>query len=515
MKAITWVAMAACLAFAACGGDGVSTGSNSASSASGPSNPGGGGTGGATGGTTGTPTGGSTKTQGNWSAIAPLDGQPGEGEPAVTVDSNGNAIATWLTLGNSSADTNEIWGNRYVPGQGWGTPARLDTTDGSVNMTGPSVSPPQIVGNASGQALALWVQWTPGPNVYALWARPFNPSSGWGTPVQVALNVASSTSNDTSASYSAGIDGSGNALVVWTEQTPPASSAIAWRRYTTNGQWSAAAVIPEPAQTGPGAITGSVIQNISPNLAVTSTGKAVVAWQQTDNIQSALWTATYDPAAGWSNSNPEVTVADRTSGAVFSPVAGMDANGNITLVWGETDIVSGSVHTTTMSQRYVAGAGWQGRQPVAPAIALADGGYFPVLTVNSQGNALVAWYGPDGALYANVSDAKGAWNTAQQLSTKPYLGDNRPPQLALDDAGDGAVAWNDAGTSGSTHIVASRFVNGAWNAPTPFGTDPQGAFWASMAGNASGDLALLYVLDVMAQGATVTEIQTSFLTPGS
>ncbi|WP_322013118.1 hypothetical protein [Paraburkholderia sp. J12] len=505
--------MAACLTLAACGGDHVSTGSSSASSPSGPSSPGGGATTGSP--TTGTPTGGATPTQANWSAVAALDGQPGEGEPAVTLDAKGNALATWLTAGNSSVDTNEIWGNRYVPGQGWGTPARLDTTDGSVNMTGPSVSPPQVVGNANGQALALWVQWTPGPNVYALWARPFDPSSGWGTPVQVALNVASTTSNDTSASYSAGIDASGNALVVWTEQTPPSSSSIAWRRYTTNGQWSTAAVVPEPAQTGPGAITGSAIQNISPNLAVTSDGNAVLAWQQTDNIQSALWTATYDPASGWSNSNPQVSVADRTSGAVFSPVVGMDDSGNITLVWGETDIVSGAVHTTTMSQRYAAGTGWQGVQPVAPAIALADGGYFPVLTVNSQGSALVAWYGPDGALYANVSDTKGTWGTAQQLSTKPNLGENHPPQLALDDAGNAAVAWSDSATSGSTHILASRYANGTWAAPTLFGTDPQGAFGAAMAGNSSGDLALLYVLDVTVQGSTVTEVQTSFFTPGS
>ncbi|WP_152601727.1 hypothetical protein [Burkholderia paludis] len=105
--------------------------------------------------------------------------------------------------------------------------------------------------------------------------------------------------------------------------------------------------------------------------------------------------------------------------------------------------------------------------------------------------------------------------TAQALSTKPDLGENHPPQLALDDAGNATVAWSDVGTPGSTHIFASRYVNNAWSTPTLFGKDPQGAFAAALAGNSAGNLALLYVLDVMEQGVTVSEVQTSFLTPGS
>jgi hypothetical protein len=500
MKPIAWMAMAACVALSACGGGndvsstkGSSSTSTTPGSPSNPSSPGGG------------STSGSTHTQAGWSAVAALDGNAGESEPAVTVDAKGNAVATWLTLGTSAVDTNEIWGSRYVPGQGWGTATRLDTTDGSVNMTGPGVSPPQVVGNANGRALALWVQWTPGPNEYALWARPYDPASGWGTPVQVTPDV-------TSAAYTAGVDANGNALVAWSQGTTSGASSIEATRYTTDGKWAPTVTIPEPAQTGPNAVIGPIIRNIAPNIAVTPAGNAVIAWQQTNTTQSALWTATYDPTNGWTNSNPAVTEVYAGPKSVFSPAVGMDSKGNITLVWGEVDIDSAGAHTTTMSQRYAAGSGWQAGQPVAPFMNMADVGYYPVLNVNPDGVALVAWYGPDAALYANVSDTNGKWGTTQQLSLHPDLLQQRLPQLALDDTGNATVAWGDSGTPGSTDVLASRYSGGAWSAPTLFGQHPQGTDWPALGGSSSGTLALLWILDVYNVG---TEVRASFYTPGS
>ncbi|MFP3701519.1 hypothetical protein SB758_39210, partial [Burkholderia sp. SIMBA_013] len=77
---------------------------------------------------------------------------------------------------------------------------------------------------------------------------------------------------------------------------------------------------------------------------------------------------------------------------IISPVAGMDAKGNITLLWGQLDVTGGQILTATMSQRYVAGTGWQPAQPVAPAIAEPTGFIAtPMLTVNENGVAAAMW----------------------------------------------------------------------------------------------------------------------------
>ena len=240
-------------------------------------------------------------------------------------------------------------------GSGWGSATRLDTGDGSQMNTLTGVQP-KLVGNASGQAVAFWTEWTPGANTYALWARPYSPGSGWGTPVTLAPDMAGS-------SYSAGMDSQGNALVTWTQSISLLDTRIAWTRYTQAGQWSPTALVQMPVQSGPDAVTGDT-DNVRPMLSVLSSGRAVLAWRQTNHTKSALWTATYDATNGWTNVNPVVSNSSLFT-TIISPVAGMDAKGNITLVWGQLDVTGGKLYNATMSQRYVSGTGWQPAQPVA------------------------------------------------------------------------------------------------------------------------------------------------------
>ena len=244
----------------------------------------------------------------------------------MTIDASGNALATWMTNGPAGTSGNEMWGARRVAA-GWGSATRLDTGDGSHAMNTLTGVQPKLVGNASGQAVAFWTEWTPGANTYALWARPYSPGSGWGTPVTLAPDMAGS-------SYSAGMDSQGNALVTWTQSISLLDTRIAWTRYTQAGQWSPTALVQMPVQSGPDAVTGDT-DNVRPMLSVLSSGRAVLAWRQTNHTKSALWTATYDATNGWTNVNPVVSNSSLFT-TIISPVAGMDAKGNITLVWGNS-----------------------------------------------------------------------------------------------------------------------------------------------------------------------------------
>ncbi|MCM2550702.1 hypothetical protein [Burkholderia glumae] len=489
MKPIAWMVMAACLSRACGGDDGSTTGSASSSGSS--SSAGG-----------VTTSGGTSQTQAGWSQVAALDGKTLAFEPSTTIDANGDTLVTWMTNGPAGGVGNEMWGSRYVPGAGWSTATRLDTGDGTHAMTGPGTIQPQLVGNAAGQAVAFWTEWMPGPNTYALWARPFSPSAGWGTPYEVAPDVTSST-------YTAGIDGQGNALVAFPQSISLLDSRIAWTRYTPDGTWSATAQIQMPSQTGPGAVTGDTT-NVRPMISVLSSGSAVLAWGQTNGTQSAIWTATYDASNGWTNVAPAVTNTSLFTN-IDAPTAGMDAKGNITLVWGQLDVANGKIMTTTMSQRYVAGTGWQTAKPVAPEITEASGFIAkPMLAVSENGAAGVMWAEGGAVLKASVADTAGNWGPLQTLTEHLNSLAGQLPPLVIDGAGNVTAAWQDMGTVNSSDVIASSYRNGTWTATT-FGQNPQSSSWPALAVNAAGSMALIWQnasLDVGPQ------LQTSFYTPG-
>ncbi|VBB17075.1 hypothetical protein [Burkholderia stabilis] len=500
MKPITWMVMAAALALTACGGDDVGTdgGSslstpNNPGSPSGPSTPGGGSSGG--------PTGGTTQPQAGWSNAAVVDGKGPEGLPSVTIDARGNALATWMTNGPAGGTGNEMWGARYVPGSGWGSATRLDTGDGTHSMTGLSTVEPEVIGNASGQAVAFWAEWMPGPNTYALWARPYDPNTGWAAAFELVPDVTGST-------YTAGIDSQGNALVAWTQSSGALNTRIAWTRHTPDGQWSSPALIQMPVQTGPGAVTGDT-DNVRPMVSVLSSGRAVLAWRQTNHTKSALWTATYDAANGWTNVNQAVSNTNLFT-TIISPVAGMDAKGNITLVWGQLDVTNQQLLTTTMSQRYAAGAGWQPAQPVAPEIAEPTGFIAtPMLTVNENGVAAVMWAQGGAVLQASVSDASGKWGPLQRLTEHLNGAAVQYPPLVIDAAGNATAAWQDTGLPGGSAVIAASYRNGAWSAST---LAAQSASWPALAVNATGAMALVWQSYVPSIGS---QLQASFYSPGS
>ncbi|RKU00346.1 hypothetical protein C7H84_28055 [Burkholderia sp. Nafp2/4-1b] len=500
MKPITWIVMSAVLALTACGGGDVTTKSPSQStptnpgSPSGPSSPGGGSSGGPTG-------GGPTQTPAGWSAAVAVDGKGPEGDPSVTIDASGNALATWMTYGPTGATGNEMWGARYVAGSGWQSATRLDTGDGSHSMNGLTGVTPQLVGNASGQAVAFWTEWMPGPNTYALWARPYSPATGWGTASELAPDMSGS-------SYTAGIDGQGNALVAWTQSISLLDTRIAWTRYTQAGQWSPTALVQMPVQTGPGAVTGDT-DNVGPRLSVLSSGRAVLAWRQTNHTQSALWTATYDATNGWTDVNQAVSDTSLFT-TIISPVAGMDAKGNITLVWGELDVTGGKLTTTTMAQRFVAGTGWQAAVPVAPAITEPTGFIAaPMLTVNDNGIAAVMWAEGGAVLQASVADASGNWGPLQRLTEHLNGAAAQYPQLVIDAAGNATAAWQDTGLPGASAVIAASYRNGAWSAST---VAAQSASWPVLAVNATGSMALVWQSYVPSIGS---QLQSSFYTPGA
>ena len=121
--------------------------------------------------------------------------------PQVTIDANGNALAVWY---QSDGAIKNIWSNKYVAGVGWGT-AELIETDNAGNAL-----IPQVVFDATGNALAVWMQSDGTRN--NIWSNRYVAGVGWGTAELIETDNAGNASNPQVA-----FDTNGNALAVWSQ----------------------------------------------------------------------------------------------------------------------------------------------------------------------------------------------------------------------------------------------------------------------------------------------------------
>ncbi len=136
-------------------------------------------------------------------ALVEMDAMADAREPRVAMDAAGNAFAVWL---QSSNGKQSVWANRYVPGQGWGTRALVETDDTY------AASEPRVGVDAAGNAVAIWVQSDGASD--KVWSNRYRVADGaWGMAERIE-NVA----GDASFPEVAVSDG-GVAVAVWQKLT--------------------------------------------------------------------------------------------------------------------------------------------------------------------------------------------------------------------------------------------------------------------------------------------------------
>jgi hypothetical protein len=217
---------------------------------------------------------------------------------------------------------------------------------------------------------------------------------------------------------------------------------------TSGTGWRGAVVMP--------AVVGQSQRN--PSVAVDPAGNAVVIYDQGGQV----WANHYDRTSGWG-----------TPGAVDSrgmlqggPQIAVDKNGTYLAVWG---LQTGSSLQGIWYKTSTNGVDWPGQpQSLTTTIAV-----FPVVAMNADGAALVAWSEQiQGALYQPVGAARPAPGTPWQLKilrTGDY-GD-RDPVVAMAGNGYGFVGW-------TQHDGLGNFFDSVWMAQF---TVPGGVGWTASA----------------------------------
>jgi uncharacterized membrane-anchored protein len=365
--------------------------------------------------------------------------------PQVAVDSSGNAVAVWQ---QHDGTRNNIWSNRYRAATGrWGTAELIETDAGDARN-------PQVAADSSGNAVAVWFQ-NDGTR-FNIWSNRYTVATGrWGTAELIQDNAGNAYHPQVA------VDSSGNTVAVWYQYDGTSYRNIWSNRYTAaTGTWGTAELIE----------TDNAEDAYYPQVAVDSSGNAVVVWYQYNGTRNNIWSNRYTAVAGtWGTA--ELIETDN-AGSARDPQVAVDSSGNAVAVWYQYD----GTRTNISSNRYTASAGSWG---TAELIEMDNAGpaYSPQVAVDSSGNAVVVWYQFDGTsdnIWSNrYTAATGTWETAELIETDAW--DAYDPQVAVDSFGNAVAVWQQSdGTRYS--IWSNRYTapTGTWETAELIETDNAG-----------------------------------------
>jgi lipocalin len=288
--------------------------------------------------------------------------------PQVAVDAQGNAIAVWRQTDRTQ---NNIYANRYTAGTGWGTAELMEIDNAG------SASSPQVATDSQGNAIAVWRQKERTQN--NIYANRYTAGTGWGTAELIDVD---NTGNATSPQVA--VDEQGNAIAVW-RQTDRTQNNMYANWYTAGKGWGTAELV-DVDNTG---------NATSPQVAVDAQGNAIAVWEQSDGTLNKIWANRYTAGTGWGTA--ELIDVDNTGNAT-SPQVAVDAQGNAIAVWRQTDRTQNNMYANW----YTAGTGWG--TAVLIETDNAETAFSPQVAMDSQGNVTVVWYQSDGTrnnIYAN------------------------------------------------------------------------------------------------------------------
>ena len=262
-----------------------------------------------------------------WTAPVRIATNPSD-SAVVVIDAAGRATAVWVQ-GPATLIPTLSW-SRF-DGTSWSAPRAL--TDGTRGVGGPVIAQ-----DGSGNILALWVQMTNlpdgspggGPILDNIWFARFTAASGtWSAPVKIGSpDLAGS---DQASSPRIAVNASGNAVAVWNETRSSVGSIVSAR--FSSGAWTS----PVPIET-------NTTQADRPEVAIDLNGNAQAVWTQKIDAAQANdsgYTARFNATTGtWGT--PQLF--EQSTEAVFAPLVGMDDTGRALIAWQQTNAGTGPIH---------------------------------------------------------------------------------------------------------------------------------------------------------------------------
>ena len=304
--------------------------------------------------------------------------------PVVGMDADGNFVVAWSDGGG---DDNEVRARRFdSDGNALGDAFLVNTETAGNQDT------PDIAMNADGQFVITWESDEQDGDSDGVFAQRYS-SAGETIGDEIVVNTTTTGRQDDPV---VGIDGSGNFVIAW-EDNSTDSAEINARRFDSAGN---------PIGNSFVVNTTTDEDQDTPEIAMNADGEFVITWESDgqDGDGDGVFAQQYN-SAGEKIGN-EIAVNTTTTGKQDDPLVGIDDDGNFLIVWedegldGDRDGIFGQYFDNTgakLGNEFQINATSEGDQD---DLAVAMG---------SNGNAIVAWESLE-------QDGDGEGVFAQQLA---------------------------------------------------------------------------------------------------
>jgi hypothetical protein len=257
-------------------------------------------------------------------------------------------------------------------------------------------------------------------------------------------------------------DASGNAIAVWSQ-----NHSIWANRYLSGMGW----VGPQPISTSDPGIGAA-----NHEIAMESSGMAVVVWEQFDGFYFNISSARFSPSSGWETPE-EIEILALSA---VNPKVAIDSSGAAMVIWTK---YSGMGFHVFSSWHDSATPGWQAPELVED---IATWSHVPDLAMAPDGRAIAAWLVDDTtsqSIWANLYSPLSGWGAEQKISSDFTI--SNAPMVSINAEGNAIVAWSEF-TYPDQRLWSNRFVQGSgWTGPVRVDPSEQNQYISDL--GASGD----------------------------
>lgn len=384
----------------------------------------------------------------------------GAGAPAGMTIDPGTGLVQW------SPTVADAPGNRAITIQvsDDGAPSLADSITVHVTLFGIEAATPDLlasgtapmdrrdvavatrrIGNGAGW-LVVWASLGQDGSGYGIFGQFFGAG---GVPEGGEFQINASTVGDQSRPAIA-MDDAGGFVVAW-EGNDGAGRGIFARRFASSGDSLGGEIVVNLTTAG---------EQMAPAVAIEPTGEFVIVWQADPgpSLSHAIMGQRFaaDGTRVLTGGTSEFTVTQSAS-PLGAPSVGMEPFGAFVVAWagagaGDADGVFARTYTTAGvgGATFLVNTTTTGLQ-TAPAVAM-----------DSQGNTVIAWEGPDGAgtgVYFHRYDVLGR-EPGNEVKANQAVGGASRPAVAMDQQGGLIVLWEaSVGDGAGTAIVGRRFDN--------------------------------------------------------
>ena len=362
--------------------------------------------------------------------------------PSVAMDSDGDFVVTWQTLGQDGSGYG-IYGQRYGAmgvAQGGEFQVNTYTTGNQLNSS--------VVMDSDGDFVVTWQSYGQDSSGNGIYGQRYN-SNGVAQSSEFKVN---SYTTSFQRFQSVAMDSDGDFVVTWNSYGQDGSGyGIYGQRYNSSG-------VAQGGEFQVNTYTTS-FQRI-PSVAIDSDGDFVVTWvsRDQDGNYDGIYGQRYNSSGVAQGS--EFQVNTYTASSQTNPSVAMDSDGDFVITWQSAG-QDGSLYGI-YGQRYNSRGVAQGSEFQVNTYTTSSQ-RIPSVAMDSDGDFVVIWasFGEDGSGFGIYGQRYNSFGEAQgiEFQVNTYTTYQKSfPSVAMDSDGDFAVTWQSKDQDGSLYgIYGQRY----------------------------------------------------------